>query len=358
LKSLTKYCNLFLFSVLVVGCSNETSNSNNKKIQYLGDRIMSAAVDGIADDKKYAPQFEDFKKLFPECEFQPISSNDQYQTARCQLDNADKAREGKPEEFTVTVTHARAGVGSVEFSGSQLHHVPDSLFSSLKNVDIKELSCPDIEQDNMATYNTKFYRLSRSGKSYGVFREIYSSGSGGGNTTTTFYYGQDAAPCSWSIENDEKISKEFKLRRKAVDSVDTAFDNAQTGNNSSSNNRADTGSSTNEIVGNFQCLFTHAISEITGTAAVLKNRFTYSYRLQGSFGTMTAPNGQTNSLVLTKVNRVDGETQYWFEQRNAGPDLRIEHRIAQARSGNFSGAVLVFKGSTVGIMTIGDCKRF
>jgi hypothetical protein len=218
MKKITKYFFSFGLLALVISCSKDTPNTETKKIQYLGDRILSAAVDGIDATKKYAPQFSEFKKIFPECQFKPINTDEQLQTARCQIANADKAREGKSEEFTVTITHARAGVSSVEFSGSNLYHVPDSLFFNLKDVDIKELSCPDIEQNNGASYNTKFYSLSRSGKSYGIFREVFSGGSGGNKTNSTFYYGEDSAPCSWSIENDQKIMKEFKESQNTADS--------------------------------------------------------------------------------------------------------------------------------------------
>ena len=160
----------------IVGCSKE-----QEKPVFLGDRLLATAEVG-ADGKYYVPRLEGVQAQLKECQFKEFTDN--YYQSECSFENAAPSRQRKPEILRIYLTSPRVGVSAIDIEQTQMDFEDGlSIFAKLKDVQIEQLSCPDIEIDNSASYNTMFYRIKRDGKPIGVYREVFNSGSGGAERT-------------------------------------------------------------------------------------------------------------------------------------------------------------------------------
>lgn len=327
-----------------------TSTQTNSGAQYLGLRLLGL----VPSDPTFTPMPQEIAKELKECKFFEDPALNLTQAQGCEIQDVAPTYKLRPkEQLSISADSPRCCLGAVTISTNQSTYEKTlDLFTGIPGVKKTEVQCSDIESS--ASDRKEFFSISQDGKNLFAIREHTYGGSGGNTTETTIYYGLPSVDCKRLAKLEElEMEKTQKANLARAQNSVTATSNARVNDSQS---RLDSASPQREIVGNFSCLYAYAYSEVTGIPVEIRNKFTYVYKLSGRSGTMNASNGQTNALSLTKVNLVNGETQFWFEQLSSG-GLRIEHRIAQSKSGAYSAVVLVFKNTTVPLMTIGECQK-
>lgn len=197
---------LLTLSLIIIGHTSANANNHStKKPVFLGDRLLLTAEEGV-DGKFYPPRLTEIETQFPECKFK--ETPDGYLIGDCAIKNAAPGRKRQIENIRIFLTNDSVRAIAIDIVQRQLDFEGGlEIFKKLQNIELEQLSCPDIEITNNASNQTLFYRVKQNGINMGVLREVISGGSGGTGRSTSIYMGLSGPPCRWSEENDQKLAK-------------------------------------------------------------------------------------------------------------------------------------------------------
>ncbi len=318
-----------------VESSAKVTAETTSPIRYLGLRLFD-----IPD----SPNPFALEKEFTECVFDKPDPDDWPTYSKsCKIMNLAPSYKERPDEkvYIDSIVARCCGVIAATIGTYQSTYEKTlRIFDELPGVEKKPFACKNLET-NSAQWQREIFIISYKGNDKFTIQEETDGGSGGNNTWTKIYYNMVTPDCNEIERLDKMLSGEGKKRTKSIAE--------QSGNNNRS-------TSTNGLVGEFQCKYTAMIAVATGAAVEMKGRENYYFKFAGPLGTVTSPKNNIENIKFISSGTGSASTGYVYRPVSPG-DISFEYQINIEPNGTIAG-LMTIKNTPIGeVMAFGPCQR-